>query len=156
MRALLLSALLLAGCALTQHSETRPEASSFSWPMVKLDSPPNPDRYRVEKDKLSALGNYAADTSLYAFYVFHHARTVNDFAVRNGWRPPMFAPLCEGFDMPDVEPIPEKVTLKIESDTPKKMALDLGAQYLELLRLYRTERAAMIKAYERHRSTCLF
>ena len=156
MRTLMLFALLLAGCAVTQHSETRPEMPRPSWPMVKLEPPPSPERYGVGEDKKSAMGNYAADTSLYAFYVFHHARAVNDYAEKNGWRPPMFIPLCEGFALPEVMPIPEKVTLDAESDTPQEMAVDVGRQLQRVLRQYRKERNELIKAYEKHRSTCLF
>lgn len=156
MRTLMLFALLLAGCAETQHSDTRPETPRPSWPMVKLEPPPNPARYGAVEDKKSAMGNYAADTSLYAFYVYHHARAVNDYAEKNGWHLPVFISLCEGFALPEVMPIPEKVTLDAGSVTPQEMAVDVGRQFQRVLKQYRKERDELLKAYEKHRSTCLF
>lgn len=153
---LMVTALMLTSCAQPQHSDTQRTPTALKWPMVQLDSPPDPNRYGSDNDKRTALGNYAADTSLYAYYVFHHARATNHLALEAGWLPPLFAPLCEGFTLPAVDPLPDKVMLRIDSDTPRKMALDVANQYRALLRQYREERTAINTAYEKHRATCLF
>lgn len=147
--------LVLTSCSGFQRSTPVTTSTTEGWPFRPLEEPP---RYNpANRGPNSALSSkmYIADVNAYAYYVYLYAKSVNNYALSQGWRVPMTAPLCEEFIVPTLHPIPEKIILDPNSRDAKEISRDLSRQILALIRSYREDRASFEDAYEAHKRSCL-
>ena len=108
--------------------------------------------WKVDKD---AMREYVADVNTYAYYVYFYTRNLNQQAAKHGWTPPMLAPICERFEIPKLHSVPEKMLLDEKALTPQEISRDLSRKLNSLLWNYRSDRQALLDAYDQYLTTCL-
>jgi len=129
--------------------------NNYGWPMRQMDAAPDTAKYPMRNDDQKAFETYVIDVNVYAYYVYTYARNLNEYAKAKGWHPPKVAPICEEFDVPDLHPIPERLTLDRNSRTPEQISRDLADQFRAILANYRADRKAFRANYADHRKSCL-
>lgn len=150
MKLLLFIMILCVGLVSNSYGEPgkRPSYTALQPP----PAPPIMLNWKIDKD---AMQEYVADVNTYAYYVYLYTRNLNQQAVKRGWNPPMLAPICERFEIPKLHSVPEKMFLDDKALTPQEISRDLSRKLNSLLWNYRSDRQALLDAYDQYLTTCL-
>lgn len=110
--------LFLMGCTPMQFTPSDLVGAHNNNTFIELEKFPDPDDYGdIERDN-AALDEYVNAVNWYLMISFSRAKTINEYALSRGWKPPETSPLCKLVMWPTLDELP-KFKSKYQNDSNK-------------------------------------